>query len=355
MTSLPEREQLLGYFNEAIDSGARKSKAAEMMSLSLRTLQRWQQPDRLQVDGRTLRTASPSHKLSEEERIEVLAIANSEEFKDSSPHQIVAIMAEQGEYIASESSYYRILRQEKQINHRHASKQPNPHNKPEARVATTPNQIYSWDITYLATLITGQFFYLYLFMDIFSRKIVGWQVFHEESSSNASDLIMDICQREQIERDQLVLHSDNGSPMKGATMLATLQKLGVIPSLSRPAVSNDNPYSEALFKTLKYCPKYPSQPFGDIAQARQWVTDFVQWYNHELRHSGIRFVTPAQRHSGEDRAILIKRQAVYEAAKAKNPARWSIGIRNWEWPSEVYLNPDKPNNIEMENPSNIVH
>ena len=178
-------------------------------------------------------------------------------------------------------------------------------------------------------------------MDIFSRKIVGWQVYHEESSQNAADLVLDICQREQIQRDQLILHSDNGSPMKGATMLATLQKLGVVTSLSRPAVSNDNPYSESLFKTLKYCPKYPSQPFEDVVAARLWVADFVQWYNFEHRHSSIQFATPAQRHNGEDQAILAQRQAVYETARAKNPARWRKNTRNWEWQSEVFLNPDK--------------
>jgi transposase InsO family protein len=267
----------------------------------------------------------------------------------------VPILAERGEYIASESSFYRILRAAKQLTHRHSSCQKNPRSKPKALVATAPNQLYSWDITYLATQVKGQFFYLYLFMDIFSRKIVGWQVYHEESSRNAADLVLDICLREQIQRDQLVLHSDNGSPMKGATMLATLQKLGVVTSLSRPAVSNDNPYSESLFKTLKYCPKYPSQPFEDIAAAREWVAGFVDWYNDEHRHSSIQFATPAQRHRGEDKAILAQRQAVYEAARAKNPARWSKNIRNWQWQAEVYLNPDNPNEKVPVSRVNTVH
>jgi transposase InsO family protein len=341
MTCLAEREQLLNFFNEAVNAGARTFKAAAIMGLSLRTLQRWQQPETVQVDRRTLRQHSPSHKLSDAERTQVLMIANSEEFKDRPPHQIVPILAERGEYIASESSFYRILRAAKQLTHRHACREQKPRSKPKALSATAPNQLYSWDITYLATQVKGQFFYLYLFMDIFSRKIVGWQVYHEESSQNAADLVRDICQCEQIQREQLILHSDNGSPMKGATMLATLQKLGVVTSLSRPAVSNDNPYSESLFKTLKYSPKYPSQPFENVAAARLWVADFVQWYNFEHRHSSIQFATPAQRHNGEDRAILEQRQAVYETARAKNPARWSKNIRNWEWQSEVYLNPDK--------------
>ena len=354
MTSTAEREQLLGCFDEAVSNGARAYKAAAIIGCSLRSLQRWQQPETLQTDGRTLRQVNPCNKLSDEERAQVLAVSNSEECKDRPPHQIVPILAERGEFIASESSFYRILKEEGQLAHRNASRTQKPRNKPKALTATAPNQIYSWDITYLPTLIKGQFFYLYLFMDIFSRKIVGWQVYLEESSSNASDVIIDICKREQIQRKQLVLHSDNGSPMKGATMLATLQKLGVVTSLSRPAVSNDNPYSESLFKTLKYCPKYPSSPFKDIVAVRQWVASFVQWYNYEHRHSCIKFVTPAQRHAGEDKAILKQRQVTYEAAKAKNPARWSKNTRNWEWPSVVYLNPDKPNDVVSKTTTDII-
>ncbi len=130
----------------------------------------------------------------------------------------------------------------------------------------------------MATCVTGQFYYLYLFIDIFSRKIVGWQVYREESCAHAADVIRDICRQENIVKDQVTLHSDNGGPMKGATMLATLQKLGIMPSLSRPSVSNDNPYSESLFRTLKYRPDYPVKPFDTLEDARQWVTGFVSWY-----------------------------------------------------------------------------
>ena len=351
MTRLAERQQLLGFFTEAVNAGARTCKAAAVMGLILRTLQRWRQPETVPVDGRTLRQPSPSHKLSEAERAQVLGIANSAEFKDRPPHQIVPILAERGQYIASESSFYGILRAAKQLTHRHASRQQNPRSKPKALWATAPNQLYSWDITYLAPQIKGQFFYLSLFMDIFSRKIVGWQVYHEESSQNAADLVLDICQREQIQREQLILHSDNGSPMKGATM----QKLGVVTSLSRPAVNNDNPYSESLFKTLKYCPKYSSQPFADMAAARLWAADFVQCYNYKHCHSSIQFATPAQQHNGEDRAILQQRQTTYAAARAKNPARWSQNTRNWEWQSVVYLNSDKDSDSVPVSRSNRVY
>ena len=241
------------------------------------------------------------------------------------------------------------------LSHRHASRVPRQVSKPKALVATGPNQLYSWDITYLASAVKGQFFYLYMFMDIFSRKIVGWQVYAEESSSYAADVITDICRRERITKAQVILHSDNGSPMKGATMLATLQQLGVMPSLSRPSVSNDNPYSEALFKTLKYRPEYPLQAFSELAKARQWVAHFVAWYNLEHRHSGIRFVTPEQRHNGEDQALLHARTATYSAAKEANPLRWSKAIRNWAWQAEVYLNPDKPNTAAPESKTASVH
>jgi transposase InsO family protein len=193
----------------------------------------------------------------------------------------------------------------------------------------------------VATTILGQFFYLYLFIDIFSRKIVGWQIFTEENSEHASALMLDICRRENISPNQLTLHSDNGSPMKGATMLATLQQLGVAPSRSRPSVSNDNAYSESCFKTLKYRPDYPSKPFDSLAAARTWVEQFVAWYNTEHRHSAIRFVTPEQRHRSEDVAILKQRKMVYQMAKLVNPFRWSGDTRNWNWIPKVSLNPDK--------------
>lgn len=355
MTPLAEREHLLSLFNEAVQQGAGKAKAAEVMGLELRTLQRWRRSERVPVDGRTRRQQAPGNQLSAEERSQVLAIANADEFKNKTPHQIVPILAERGEYLASESTFYRLLKEAKQLSHRHASRVPQTRSKPKALTATAPKQLVSWDITYLASAIKGQFFYLYLFMDIFSRKIVGWQVYQQECSALAADLVQDLCQREGIARDELILHSDNGSPMKGATLLATLQKLGITPSRSRPAVSNDNPYSEALFKTLKYDAQYPAQPFGTLTEARDWVTGFVKWYNHEHRHSRIQFVTPAQRHNGEDRVILKQRQAVYEAAKAKKPERWSRNIRNWNWQAEVCLNPDKPNNNGGKQSSSIVH
>lgn len=340
MITLAERQQIVAWIDEAHAAGARRAKACALLGIALRTLQRWRQSGEVSEDGRRARDVTPANKLSEQERQAVLTVANSAEFAALAPSQIVPILAERGQYLASESTFYRILREAKQLKHRQASRVATCH-KPKALKATAPNRLYSWDITYLPTAVKGVFLYLYLFMDVYSRKIVGWQVYERESSEWAADIVRDIVQREGIPRQQVTLHSDNGGPMKGATMLATLQTLGILPSFSRPAVSNDNPYSEALFKTLKYRPDYPARPFTDLNQARRWVAGFVDWYNQEHRHSAIQFVTPDQRHSGQDRAILKQRKTVYEAAKKQRPERWRGQTRNWDPVHVVYLNPDK--------------
>ncbi|KKK59695.1 hypothetical protein LCGC14_3031820, partial [marine sediment metagenome] len=308
--------------------------------ISAKTLQRWSLPSN-ENDGRLGSGHAPINKLTALERQRIVKVVNEPEHVDLAPGQIVPKLADEGRYIASESTIYRILKAEKQLQHRHKSKPVRHVKKPRALTATGPNQIYTWDITYLPTLIRGVFLYLYLVMDIYSRKIVGWQVHGEERSGLAADLMTDICLREGVKRGQVTLHSDNGSPMKGATMLATLQQLGVMPSFSRPSVSNDNPYSESLFRTLKYRPNYPEQPFSDLQATRAWVQGFVDWYNDKHRHSAIKFVTPAQRHAGGDIQILANREQVYLKAKAENPLRWSGDIRNWDPIKEVYLNPEK--------------
>ena len=341
MTCHEERKQVITLLKDTIKAGARQVKACDVLGLSERTLQRWQTDQTVRCDQRPLRNYQPPHKLTEIERAQVLTIANSDEFGHLPPSQIVPRLADQGRYIASESTFYRILRAEKQVSHRRSERPTQARTKPRAVCATAPNQLYSWDITYLPSLIRGQFFYLYLFVDIFSRKIVGWQAYEEESSALASELLRDLCRCEGVQSKQLILHSDNGSPMKGSTMLATMQQLGVMPSFSRPSVSNDNPYSESLFKTLKYRPQYPLKPFADVIEARQWISGLVEWYNHEHCHSAISFVTPVQRHEGLDEQLLNNRKAVYEAAYAKNPERWTGSTRNWQRIEKVHLNPDK--------------
>jgi len=340
MTSLSERGQIILLVSEAVTSGARRARACSIISLSPRTLQRWQL-GRLCGDQRPDRVQDPKNSLSDLERTRLLAVVNSDEFGNLPPSQIVPILADRGQYLASESTIYRVLKAANQLAHRGAERPAQQRHKPRALNATAPRQLFSWDITYLPTLVMGYYFYLYLFLDIFSRKIIGWQIYDVESSDLAGEVMRDICAREDIVPKQVVLHSDNGSPMKGATMLATLQALGVMPSYSRPSVSNDNPYSESLFKTLKYRPDYPLHKFEDLLSARQWVATFVRWYNHEHRHCAIGFVTPAERHAGLDTALLQRRVEVYEAAKKERPERWSGDTRNWQYVSVVHLNPDQ--------------
>lgn len=334
-----DRNAIVSLINAARASGARQSAACDVVGISAKTFQRWSQADN--VDGRLEPSHSPSNKLTELERQRILKVVNEPEYIDLAPSQIVPKLADEGHYIGSESTLYRILKAAKQLQHRQKSKPAKPAKKPRALTATGPNQVYTWDITYLPTQVRGVFLYLYLVMDIYSRKIVGWQVYEEERSALAADLMTDICQREGIKRGQVTLHSDNGSPMKGATMLATLQQLGIMPSFSRPSVSNDNPYSESLFRTLKYRPNYPGKPFADVRTARKWVEEFVGWYNYKHRHSAIKFVTPAQRHCGEDSPILAQRKQVYLNARSANPSRWSGDIRNWDSIEMVHLNPEK--------------
>lgn len=334
-----ERTEIIEMVTEACDSGARQAGACNIIGLSAKTFQRWIKADS-QIDGRLERKNEPKNKLSDIERRQILAIANEDKYAHLPPSKIVPLLADEGRYIASESSFYRVLKAAKQLKHREKSK-PRTNHKPQALTATGPNQVYSWDITYLPTQVRGVFVYLYMVLDIYSRKIVGWQVYDNESSALAANLMTDICRQENIQKNQVVLHSDNGSPMKGATMLATLQELGIMPSFSRPSVSNDNPYSESTFRTLKYRPNYPAKPFENLLSARRWVAEFVVWYNKEHLHSAIKFVTPEQRHNGEDTAILKARDDIYRQAKQINPHRWSCETRNWEPVGEVYLNPDK--------------
>jgi transposase InsO family protein len=312
-------------------------------AVAARTLQRWRDQD-IGDDGRAGPKSPPSNKLTAKERARVLEVANCPENRDLSPKQIVPQLADLGEYVASESTIYRVLREEEQMGHREPSRAPSKPYRPEEYVATGPNQVWSWDITYLRTPVRGMFFYLYVVMDIWSRKVVGWTIEKEESAEHALAMMAAACEREGVRRDQLVIHSDNGSPMKSATLLAFLQCVGVVPSFSRPSVSNDNPYSESLFRTAKYRPEYPRHPFESLEHARRWATWFVAWYNTEHRHSSIKFVTPQQRHDGSDREILAKRTSLYEEAKANNPNRWSGGIRDWSHVDKVVLNPSLNSN-----------
>ncbi len=237
--------------------GARRAKACAIVGLCPRTDQRWRLDDGGEDDRRG--PGQPKNKLNEAERAQVLEVANSPEFRDCSPKQIVPTLADRGTYIASESTFYRVLREEGLVQHRERSRPPSP--KPTEHVATGPNQVWSWDITYMASQIQGKFYFLYLIIDVWSRKIVGWRVHEREDMGLASNLISAAARAQGIKPGALVLHSDNGSPMRGCTMRVTLERLGIIPSFSRPRVSDDNPFPESLFKTMKNRPEYPRRPF----------------------------------------------------------------------------------------------
>ena len=328
--------------DEACSAGVRLARACKIVGLSPRTNQRYRQEGSIKADGRKAAAAGriPANMLSEDERTEILIVANQSRYAHLPPGQIVPDLADQGRYLASESTVYRILRSEKQLAARSRAKAPT-HKRPAPLQAAAPNQLWSWDITYLPTTVRGLFFYLYLFIDLYSRKIVGWEVYSDESVEHAASIFRTTYLREGIAGQDLTLHSDNGSPMKGATMLGTLHKLGVATSFSRPSVSNDNAYSEAMFRTMKYHPGFPDTPFDDLKEARQWVAGFVQWYNETHRHSALKFVTPDQCHRGEDQELLRQRTELYEAAKASRPERWSGSSRNWTRPEVVTLNPQK--------------
>jgi putative transposase len=330
---------IIDLVDEAGAAGAQVEKATELVGITPRTLTRWRS-EQGGDDGRAAAGCSPAHKLSEEERALVLETTHRAEFRDLSPRQIVPLLADRGEYIASESTFYRVLREAGELAHRGPSR-PRKARKPDEHVASTANQVWSWDITYLRGPVRGAFFYLYLVVDIYSRKIVAAKVHAEESADLASVLVRDAVSAEDVDADQLVLHADNGGPMKGSTMLATLQRLGVIASFNRPSVSDDNPFAEALFRTLKYRPGFPRKPFATLEAAQDWVDGFVAWYNNEHLHSGIRYVTPSDRHAGHDKAILARRHQVYRRAKTRTPRRWTGPTRNWTPIGPVYLNPIK--------------
>lgn len=330
---------ILALLDEALSAGARLEKACAILGLAARTVTRWRE-DGGGIDRRAEAGVSPVHKLTAGERDRIVKVATSAEYRDLSPRQIVPLLADKGIYVASESSFYRVLHEHELMAHREPSR-ARTHQRPDERKATAPNQVWSWDITYLRSPVRGVFYYLYLVLDVFSRKIIAAEVHAEESATIASELVEWACEREGVERDSLVLHADNGGPMKGSTMLATLQRLGVVASFSRPAVSDDNPFSEALFRTMKYRPGYPRKPFESREAARDWVDDFVVWYNGTHLHSGIRFVTPNDRHEGRDVAILAARKALYEASRRRTPRRWTGPTRNWSPITAVRLNPER--------------
>ena len=344
LTSAAHRQKAIELIVEAKASGATLSSACGEIGISLRTLKRWRKAFLGDGDGEDRRRGSPrhvAHRLSEEERQRILLTCNHPEYASLPPGQIVPALADQDLFIGSESSFYRVLHAHGQAHRRGRARAPQePRPVPRLR-ADRPNAVWSWDITYLPTTVRGVWLYLYLVIDVWSRKVVAWDVAEREDAQIAADLVGRACLRERISkgcRQPLVLHADNGNAMRAATLEARLEELGVLRSFSRPRVSNDNPYSESLFRTVKYRPDYPNRPFTSKAEACEWVVSFVDWYNQQHRHSGIKFVTPHQRHSGRAAELCRRRALVYEKARQKHPRRWSRATRCWRQPEVVWIN-----------------
>ena len=352
MIGLEDRQALSRNIDIAHTAGARLKPACAIVGISLRTLQRWQAADgEIRHDGRPEAVRPiPAHALTEAERAKLLAVANEPRFADMPPARIVPMLADEGVYLASESTFSRVLKAHGQMARRGRAKLPKAPRPPTTHIATGPRQVWCWDMTYLPAQVTGQWFFLYLILDLYSRKIVGWEVHAADHSDHAAHLVRRTALAEGIAAlgEKPVLHGDNGSTLKATTVLAMLHWLGVKPSYSRPRVSDDNAFVESLFRNAKYRPEFPAKGFADLDQARSWARNFVHWYNHEHRHSGIRYVTPAQRHVGDDHAILAARHEVYLRAKEQNPVRWSGTTRNWTPVGPVTLNPERDSVIKTQ-------
>ena len=345
MIGLEDRQTLARDIDAAHQAGARLRLACEVAGIDLRTLQRWKAHQGLvSGDGRPHAVRlTPAHALSDVEREHILRVANEPRFADMPPARIVPMLADEGVYVASESSFQRVLRAHGQTRHRGRAKAPRKSRPPTTHVATAPRELWCWDMTYLPAEVIGRWYYLYLIMDVFSRKIVGFEVHDTDDADHAAHLLKRTALAEGIHAmlTKPVLHGDNGSTLKATTVLAMLHWLGVKPSYSRPRVSDDNAYVESLFRTAKYRPEFPDKGFTTLDEARRWAARFVHWYNHEHRHSGIRYVSPAQRHAGDDTAILAARHELYLEARHRNPRRWSGATRNWTPIEVVTLNPER--------------
>ena len=321
-----ERRRILHLVDGLSRKGVRLNRIAPLLGVSSRTVQRWKASD---VDGDRRRgMRRPVNRLSDSERERLLNLLHSKEHRELSPRQLVPKMADEGLYLASESTMYRILRvRPRRARRAHGHKPSAPGRTP--LLIHGPNRAWCWDITYLKGPTRSSYLYLYVIMDVFSRRIMGWEVHDVETTQRAAAFIRNTCEANTINPCGLILHSDNGGPMRGTPTRSTLRELGIIPSYSRPHVHDDNAFSEALFRTLKAHPAFPEHPFRSIHEARAWLEEFAFWYNHKHRHSALNFVTPEERYSGQDPIILARRRTLYEGARGMHPSRWTGRIRDW--------------------------
>ena len=280
---------------------------------------------------------SPARALSPEERTNVRILLNSTRFQDCAPAAIQATLLDEGQYLCSTRTMYRMLEQDGASRERRDQLTHPAYQKPEL-LATAPNQLWSWDITKLRGPVKWNYFYLYVILDVFSRYVVGWMIAPREAAVLATKLIEETCEKHLIQPDKLTIHADRGSSMRSKPVAFLLADLSITKTHSRPYTSNDNPYSESQFRTMKYRPEFPDR-FGCIQDARAFCQRFFPWYNDDHRHSGIGMLTPAMVHFGHAPAIREKRQTVLDAAYAAHPDRF---VRRppipLPLPKEVWIN-----------------
>lgn len=289
--------------------------ACAALNMPRSTFYRCLKPDSPRKDRPT-----PPLALSQQEEQYMLNILHSERFQDRAPQEIYATLLDEGTHICSVRTMYRILEKHGEVKERRRQVRRPAYEKPEI-LATGPNQVWSWDITKLKGPQKWNYFNLYVIMDIYSRYVTGWMVADRESSVLAERLIKDTCMKQGIDRDQLIIHADRGASMKSKRVANLLADLGITKTHSRPYVSNDNPYSEAQFKTLKYCPAFPDR-FGSIQDSRSFCQAFFAWYNDEHKHTGISLLTPAQLHYGEAKQVIETRNQTLQAAFNRHPHRF---------------------------------
>lgn len=324
--------------NELIEAGISQREGCRSTGTSRATWCRWRKKVALPPPAfQLVRSGVQPHALSAAERSAVLAVCNSERFCNSAPRAIVATLLDEGRYLASASTFYRILGAEGQLHERRAIATHPARVKPEL-LTTAPNELWSWDITKLPGPAKWTWFSLYLVLDVFSRFIVAWEVATRESAAIAKALFSDAAREQGIQLGQLHVHADGGSAMKAKSLALLFADLGISKSHSRPHVSNDNPFSEAHFKTLKYRPEFP-EFFPSVEAARAFMLQLVHWYNYQHRHSGLAFLTPADVHFGRAQEILARRNAVLQHAWKQQPQRFRPnGPVQRALPNAVYIN-----------------
>jgi putative transposase len=310
-------------------------KACLALGVARASFYRWSEPPL--EDAPKTEPVIPSWSLSSEERQRVLDLLHTDRFVDQSPREVYAAMLDEGTYLCSVRSMYRILEKQGEVRERRNQLCRPTYQKPEL-LAKGPNQVWSWDITKLKGPVKWTYYYLYVLLDIFSRYATGWMVAHREQASLAQKLIEESCEKQSIKPGQLMVHSDRGPSMSSKPVALLLADLGVTKSHSRPHVSNDNPYSESQFKTLKYRPEFPER-FGSMEDARGFCQTFFPWYNTEHHHSGIGFLTPRQVHDGLSKQIVKERQKVLKRAYETYPDRFKRGMpKPMDPPDAVWIN-----------------